>query len=510
MKVTSRISMVAVVAAVGVTVAACGGGSSSSSGGSADAPTTLHLSVQSPPSDFSIGNYSGGDATMFLSVYDTLVHLGVDGTVKPGIAESWDYSDDRKTLTLHIRKGLTFSDGEPLDAAAVAASLEVARKGSSTSQNLASVSQVQATDDATVVVTLSQPDAAVIPSFTGSVGAIGATKELTAPDSKLWPVGSGPYTLDQTKSTVGAKYTLVKNPKYWDAKSFPFKNVEVQVIADQTAAQNAALSGQVDYVGLQSKDVLSQFPDSKFTTGTGKPNAVGALWLVDRTGKLVPALGDVRVRQAINLAIDRDTIAKQLNPGTNHATNQIFSPIGDAYDKSLLSKDDYDVAKAKQLMAEAGYAGGFEVTMPSTVVSTTYEPVISQALGDIGIKVNWQSVPFQDFYSKVFGGNYAMFFMFNGFGGSDAQDLKASLSGVFNPFRSTTPELQQLLATANSASESDQGAAYRKVNDYLVDQAWFAPVSYVTGFYAVPKTISYTPPVVFGQSLQQFQPASSK
>ena len=89
MKVTSRIRVAAVATAAGLFLAACGGGDSSGSG-SGSAPTTLHLSVQAPPSDFSVGNYSGGDATISMSVYDTLDHRAVDGRLQQGIAESWE------------------------------------------------------------------------------------------------------------------------------------------------------------------------------------------------------------------------------------------------------------------------------------------------------------------------------------------------------------------------------------------------------------------------------------
>jgi peptide/nickel transport system substrate-binding protein len=278
---------------------------------------------------------------------------------------------------------------------------------------------------------------------------------------------------------------------------------------DPTAVSNALLAGQLDYAGLQSADARAQFPEGQFTTGTNNPTAVGALFIVDREGAMVPALADERVRRAINLAIDREGIAENLNPGTNHPTNQIFSPEGEAFSEELLEETPYDVEEAKELMAEAGYADGFTVTMPSTVVSTAYESAITQSLSDIGIEVTWESVPFQDFYAKVFGGNYAMFFMFNGFGGADAMDFKAAQSGVFNPFSTTTPELEALVAAADSAPEEEQGEAFRAVNEYLVDEAWYAPISYVTGFYAVPTTVDYTPPVVFGQSVLPFAPAES-
>jgi peptide/nickel transport system substrate-binding protein len=514
MKFTQWARGAAVTAAAALVLSACGGSSTPASGDGADAgsggePTTLRLSLQSPPSNFQIGNWSGGDATLFLSAYDTLVHRALDGSVEPAIAQSWEYNEDRTQLTLSIREGMTFTDGTPVDAAAVAASLEAARQGTSTAQNFAAIASVEATDQFTVVVTLSRPDAALVESLAGTGGAIGAPEVLAAEDSKLWPVGSGPYVLSEEESTVGSKYVLEKNDEHWNADAYPYDTVEVSIMPDPTAVSNAILAGQLDYAGLQSADAQAQFPENQFTTGTNNPTAVGALFLVDRAGSIVPALKDARVRRAINMAFDREGIAKNLNPGTNHPTNQMFHPEDEAFSEELLQETPYDLEEAKQLMADAGYADGFSVTMPSTVVSTAYESVITQSLSDIGIDVTWESVPFQDFYSKVFGGNYGMFFMFNGFGGSAALDYNAFQSGIFNPFHSTTPELEALVAAANAAPEEKQGEAFGALNEYLVDEGWFAPITSVTGFYVVPNTVKYTPPVVFGQSVLPFAPAES-
>lgn len=505
---TVRIATIAVVAATSLVLSACSGTPASEGSGS-NAPATLRLAQSAPPSNLQIGNYSGGDATLFLSVYDTLVHRGVDGSLEPGLAESWEYNADRTELTLKIRQGSTFSSGTPVDAAAVVASLEAARVGSSAAQNLASIQALAAPDANTVVITLSAPDAALVPNFSATMGAIGDPAQLTSEDSKLWPVGSGPYLLAKEKSTVGTKYVLEKNDEYWDAKDFPYSSVEIQVIQDAAAAQNAVLSGQLDFTGLSSQDAMSQFPKDRFTTGQNQPSSMAALWLVDREGTVVPALADVRVRQAINLAVNRDSIAKNLNPSTNFATNQIFSPNGEAYDKDLLKKTAYDVDAAKKLMTEAGYADGFAVDMPSVQgVTTAYESTIQQALADIGITVTWQSVPFQDFYAKIFGGGYGMFFMFNGLSGTDSQDVNAATSGVFNPFNTVDPEYNQLIAAANASSEEDQGAAYRAVNEFFIEQAWFAPISDVAGYYVTSSSVEYTPPVQYGQGVQPFKPAA--
>lgn len=498
----ARTAAVAAAAIGGLLLAGCSAGApDSGSGSSASKAQTLRLAVGSPPADFSIGNL-GGEATLPLSVYDTILHRDVDGGLSGGIAEKWEYSDDLTTLTLHIRKGMSFTDKSAIDAAAVVASLEVARKGASTAGNLASVKSVEARDDLTVVVTLNKPDASLIPTLSSMVGAVGDPDVLTAESSKLQPVGSGPYTLSKD-SVAGSKYILERNEDYWNSKEYPFDRVEVQVISDTTAVQNALKAGQLDFAYIP-KDALAQFPESKFNTGMSKANAFSGLFLVDREGKLIPALKDKRVRQAINLVFDRERMVEKLSAGLGIPTAQVTFPDGPSYSKDLNEVYSYDVERAKKLMAEAGYADGFAVTMPSTPLSTAYESIITQSLGEIGIKVTWETVPLQDFYTKVLGGSYGMYFIFNGYSGSDAQDINAALSGVFNPFQSTSPELQDLIAAANASK--DEGA-FAKVNKFLVDEAWFAPFAAAQAQWAVPKSIDYTPPVVFG-SLLSFKPAN--
>lgn len=500
---------VAVTTAVGVAISLAGCSAPAPSTTGDDSPQTLRLSTSTAPGNFSIGEWTGGDSTLFLSVYDTIINREVEGEITGGLAESWEYSDDFLELTLSIREGLSFSDGEPVNAEAVVASLDASRAGAASSAKLASIEAVSAVDESTVEISLSRPDAALIPLLAGVEGAVGSPAALGEESSQLEPVGSGPYTLDLAATTTGSEYVLQKNEENWNADAYPFETVEMQVIADPTAVQNALLSGQLDAGGVASADLVAIFPENDFFNGLNNPTALAGLWLVDREGAIVPALADERVRRAINLAIDRESIVNNVNPGVTSVSNQVVSPVGAAFDEGLISETEFDLDEANELMADAGYGDGFEVTMPSTVLSTTYESILSQQLGEIGITVNWEVVPFQDFYAKVFQGTYGMFFMFNGFSGSDAQDVSASLSGLFNPFGTTTPELEELVAAANATADADEAGAFLPVNEYLVEEAWFAPISAASGYYVVSNDLEYTVPLVGSQSVRPWSPASS-
>lgn len=504
MKKPIGIRAAAVALAAVLALTGCASQSSPDSGPTKD---DLQLSVQAPTADLSVGNFGGGDTTIYFAVYDRLVVQDLDGGLVPSAAESWEYSSDNTVLTFTIREGQTFSNGEDLDAAAVVASLEAQRVGPASSAQLASIASVEAPDASTVVITLAQPDGSLIWQLAGSNGAISAPGALGEESAKLEPIGSGPYVLDPEAGTVGSVYELAKNPDHWNAEAYPFETVTVSVIADPTAVQNAMKTGQLDFANLASPDLATQFPEGDFTTGEANPTAVGGLFIVDREGLVVPALADVRVRQAINIAIDRDTIAEKLTPGVGGPTAQMASPAGEAYDPALNDVYEYDIDAAKELMADAGYADGFSLTMPSTVLSLTFDATIAQQLADIGITVEYETVPFQDLYAKLYAGAYGMFWFYNGYGGSDAKDMTQILSGAVNPQATMTPELQGLLEAANAAPLDEQGSAFGAVNAYYVDEAWFAPVNAATGLWVASNSITYTPPVVYGGSLLAWQPA---
>ena len=515
MRLRHAFRLAAVAAVAGLALSGCtssDNGDVTSSGAPVVVDQTLRIAANTAPASFQIGNWtSGGESILSTSIYDTVVTRGNDGKLLPGVAESWEYSADRMTLTFHIRPGMTFSDGTPVDAAAVVANMEVLRTAPATSQVWSSVSAVTATDDLTVVVAFSAPDAALLPQLGSVNGAIGSPKVLTADSSQLEPVGSGPYILNLDESVAGSSYVLDRNPDHWNVAAYPFAHVIVTVMPDTTAQQNALLAGQLDVIPVvASPDVVAQFPTDKFNSGKNLPSSVAALWFIDQTGSIVPALADVRVRKAINMAFDRTLIAKNLVGGDSSVTNQLFNPVSSkAFESSLLDKTPFDIAGAKKLMAEAGYPDGFEVTMPSTTITQQYEATIAQSLADIGIKVTWESLAFNDFFAKIFGGTYGMYFMYNGFSGSDATDFKATRSGIFNPFGYTTPELDALVEKANLASDADQTAAYQAINEYLVDQAWAAPLNADGGFWIASKNITYTPPVSYGLNLLPFAPAAN-
>ncbi|NUU25232.1 MAG: ABC transporter substrate-binding protein [Streptomycetaceae bacterium] len=470
--------------------AGCGGASDKPASGTG----TLALSVLGAPNSFEVSQLSDGQAAyVWNSVYDTLLYTDNKGRIQPNAAESWAYTDGGRTLTLKLRKGMTFSNGHPVNAAGVKASLDYVRATPGVQQShLLAVASVEAPDDVTVVLRLNAPDGALLTSLTMGAGAIADPATMKDPTAGLNPIGSGPYVLDKGATVNGSTYLLKKRKDYWNAAAYPFESVKVKVMADRTAAVNALQAGELN-AGTVEPTQADQVKSAGFDVTLVPATALGILVIGDRDGTMVKPLGDVRVRKAINMAFDRQKMVTQLLRGAGTATAQVFNPKLPAYDPALDAKYPYDPAAAKKLLAEAGYPDGFSVTMPSLFTSKTFEPTVAQALKDIGINVTWEPVPAQNNTIALSSGKYAMYFTAEGLNSAPRDAEKYfTPEGNRNPFHTANPEIAGLLQQASGEQDPAKAAeAYRRVSAYAVENAWAAPVFSVGTTWVTKKGITY-------------------
>lgn len=481
MKFRPRVALAAFVTAAALVLTGC------SAGGSNDTATTSStvakggtltigalVDVKSfDPAQAHIGHY----LQYFQPVYDSLLRRKPDGTLVPMLATKWVYNSTSTVLTLTLHKDVTFSDGTKVDADAVKINLDRFRTGNGPdASTLAQISNVEAKDASTVVITLKAPDPALLSNLGNADGFIASPKAIDGGKIATAPVGSGPYTLDTSATVAGSVYTFVKTKNYWDPSLQVYDTIVVKPIIDTTAMLNALLSGQVN-VALLTAKTEAQAKSAGFTEYKYGTDWQGLL-IFDRNGAMVPALKDVRVRQAINYAIDKKTLLAQVGKGFGTVTSQVFGPTTSAYEKSLDAAYPYNVAKAKKLMADAGYAKGFSVTMPT--VAGAFDPAltagIAQNLADIGITVNWQNIAISDFISGMVQGKYPMswFSLFQGSPWVAANQI-ITPNATYNPFHTTDPKVESLVTTIQTGSESEQATAAKQLNEYITAQAWFAP-----------------------------------
>lgn len=492
----TRPPRVAALAAAGLAailaLSACSAPAAEDSAESAQSTASLSIAITNVPNSIDPAVISQSpDATIWSALYDRLLSVDPDGKYVPNAAESWEYSDDGLTLTLKLRDDLSFSNGDPIDSAAVKATIDYVRKTPGAGQTgWKQAESIEAPDPQTLVITLSQPDPLLLDGLATYLGVIADPATLGDPDNAQQPLESGPYTLDKEATVTGSVYVMQRRDDYWNADAYPFKKLTVKAITDYQALYNALSSGELD-AGYAPSDQIPALEGNGFVNHVIEGQGTGSLIFADRDGEILPALADVRVRQAINMAIDRDGFVSQVLNGAGKAAEQKVTPGTIGYVEKLNETYQYDVEKARELMAEAGYADGFEVTMPSNFLSQSYEPIIGQALKDIGITVNWQVMQPQDPIWESL--RFPMGFWVDG-GANTANSMIMNYGpdGSFNPWHVTTPELDELFATAYAATDEDSAAAaWEAINTYAVEEALSAPIFFTQANMVTRPGIEY-------------------
>ncbi|MGO4753566.1 ABC transporter substrate-binding protein, partial [Streptomyces sp. 2MCAF27] len=391
-----------------------------------------------------------------------------------------------------LRTGLKFTDGTPVDAEAVRQSLLHTKSGTaSAAGEIQDITGVEAVDTHTVAIKLSHPTAALLPALGQVPGMIAAPKALKDPKT---PIGSGPYKLDTAASTAGQTYTYTRNADYWNAKAFPYDKIVIKYLADPTARTNALLSGQLDGATLNLNRVAT-VKGRGLNVITHQPGDVEGLYIWDRAGKKVPALGKLKVRQALNHAFDRQGIIKAAKTGLGTPTAQLFARGEDGHDAGLDNAYSYDPAKARKLLAEAGYPNGFSVTIPDlSAMFPQEQAALTQSLKDIGVKVKLDNLPGDQVFSSMLSGKYAMsFFKLGAPTAWDKVQLQLTAKSTWNPFKYHDPKADDLITRIGKATGAERTSLFEELNTYVVDQAWNAPWDVISYAYATAKDVKVTP-----------------
>jgi len=291
-----------------------------------------------------------------LHVYDQLVRVGKDGaSIEPDAADSWRPSADGKTWVLHIRDGLTFADGTPLTAGDAAFALDrAASKDSNFEDNFALIDHAVATDPHTLVVTLKKPSASFLAYASLYAASIGPEKLIQAQGKGFWdkPVGSGPLIL--TEWVKNDHITLKRNPRYWQ-KPYPYLDeLRFDVLTDDNTRMLKFRSGELDIATNVPPNQVEPLKRTKGMSVKLFPQMRFDYVYYNHARK---PFNDLRVRQALNYAIDHQAILKSVLFGYGSLAGSMLPPM--LYWNNQLKPYAFDVAKAKALLQEAGLGGGF-------------------------------------------------------------------------------------------------------------------------------------------------------
>ncbi|MFF1571387.1 ABC transporter substrate-binding protein [Leifsonia sp. NPDC058292] len=472
-----------------VTLSGCTAGNTSSSASASKQALTLGITADitgwDPSNQPAYQNYP------MMAVWDTLIQCDKLGKPLPGLAESWKISADNRTISATLRSGQKFSDGTPADSAAVKATFEFSAANGGGAARYKGI-KVDAPDSTHVSITWPTANPLIVLN-TCNV-PLTTPKVLAAKNFKA-PVGSGPYVLDASHTTQGSVYSFTKNDSYWDAKDYPYKKLAVKVLPSDTAVLSALKTGQIDG-SLITTSTVSQAKSSGLKLQTLKGNTTRLL-ITDHLGKTIPALGSVDVRRAMNMVFDKDAVADKLYLGNAKPAYQIFRPGSDAYIEGMKDAYPYDVAKAKQLMKDAGYESGFTLTIPVIVGSGVDKllPYVTQQLALINIKVEQQALSGPNMYSELLSGKFPVPLWPLGNYGESLQDIYDYVltDGIWNVSHQDDPTIDSLWKKITSTSGDQRKQAEHDINEYITKQAWFVPMAYPDGFYAYNSKITVQP-----------------
>lgn len=405
-------------------------------------------------------------------VYDTLLKRNQNGTPGPGLAESWEYVDDL-TLILHIRQGVKFHNGEALDANDIVYNLNRAYNSDYTNWMVTTLDleNTKATDDNTVEVKLTSPTGALLTQLCFLYIVDMETVEGGV-DQNETPIGTGPFVFKEWFR--GDRLEFTTNQEYWGTVA-PFDTLVMRVITESSSRAMEIEAGGVDIImGVASNDManLEANPEVNLLSAPSYGNV-----FIGMNCSAEP-FNNKTLRQAINYALDKEAIVQAVYTGRGVVANGPISPTIWGYDPDLTGYP-YDEAKAKELLAEAGYPDGLEITM---TVSDSQEridiaTIVQNQLGKIGVTVKVETLENATYLDRIIAASTQMYVLGWTTNTGDAD------YGLYEPFYTGMPTWcntatysnpavdEQLDIGRTSTDEATRLAAYKKVQEMIVDDA---------------------------------------
>ena len=449
------------------------------------------------------------------NIFDTLVRFDKDIKVLPGLSESWS-NPEPKVWIMKLRKGVKFHNGNTFNADDVVFSFNRIKnwKKSGFKGKVSMIDKVEKVDDYTVKFITKK----AFPVFLRKLTYLAILdKETVENKSDDWvglhPIGTGPYKLELWRK--GDQIKLKANQDYWAGKP-KFDEVIFRVLSNNATRTAAILSGEVDLINrVPVVDVNRIKSNSKLNTFV-KPG-LRLIYLQmdqfrDKSPYVQTADGknpfmDVRVRRAIYYGIDEDAIIQYIMKGFAVPAAQFHPSVVVGYDPSI-KRVKYDPAKAKELLAEAGYPNGFSVTLDAPNNRYINDAQIAQAiaasLAKIGIKVKVSAVPKSSFFPKT-AKQLTSFFLI-GWASSDG-DGSSMLDGVvhskddargygrYNNGKYSNPRVDKLIeeSDANMDPKSRVKQMQEAQRIAILEDQSIIPLHYQVDIYASSKKIDFEP-----------------
>jgi len=371
--------------------------------GAASAKDSIIVAMQLEPPHLDPTSAAAGaiDSVLYSNVFEGLTRFMGDGAVVPGLAESWEISNDGLTYTFTLHGGVTFHDGTTLDGEDVKFSLDRARAEDSTNAQkalFAGITDITVVDPQTVKITLAEPNGNFLFNLAWGDAVIVAPESID--DIKTNPVGTGAFKF--TNWVQGDRIDLTRNADYWGTPAV-LNAATFKFISDPTAAFASVMAEDVDaFISFPAPENIPQFEaDPRFQVLVGSTEGETIL----STNNKQPPFDDVRVRQALAHAIDRQAIVDGAMFGYGTPIGSHFAPHNPAY-LDLTANSSFDPEKSKALLAEAGMGDGFTTTLhlPPPSYARRGGEIIAAQLAEVGIKAEIINVEWAQWLETVFRG----------------------------------------------------------------------------------------------------------
>jgi len=351
---------------------------------------------------------------VFAALCDKLIDIDAKLDFRPQLATQWDWSQDGKALVMKIRSGVVFHDGTPLDSEAVKINIDRYRTAdySRRKSEVKSIANVVVVDPLTIRFELSEPDAPLLSVLADRAGMMLSPKALAALGQNIasQPVCAGPFRF--VERVAQQKITLQRFENYWDASRIHISQVVFQPMPDTTVRTANLLAGSLELVErLQPTDLKQLKMDKRVKVVTSTALAYNTLSINlghgPRAAQSVLAK-DQRVREALELALDREALMQVVFDGEYIATNQPHAVDSPWYIKEL-PIPPRDLAKARRLLADAGVARpSFTLSVVNSPLETQVAQVLQSMVGEAGFDMKIEVLEANTLTNNATNGNYEM------------------------------------------------------------------------------------------------------
>lgn len=436
--------------------------------------------------------------TLFL-IFDSLINVNPDFSLKPGLAESWSFENDGKRIVLNLRRGVKFHDDTPFNAEAVKwnfdTRLDPETNSTQRSQLAPVIDSVEAVDDHTVAINLKQPYPPLLAQLSDRAGLmVSPTAAQTyGSDAGSHPVGTGPFKFKEW--VRGNHISLVRNEDFWEEGLPYLDGVVFNDIPSNVVGVQRMMIGELDYIGqLTAVDTrLAAASDD-----IALVPAVGGNWHSLQWRWDAAPFDNPKLRQALAHALNRERMNKILWDGKANISDGV-TPNGLWWTPKELVQHDYDPEKAKALLAESGVAPGTTLTLaaPSGEPLQRLAELAKEDFESIGLKIQLAPVPMSDYYAKTVAGEIK-FTPMRWSQRSDPDGLIQYLfssKGTANSTGYRNDEVDQWIEEARVTGDTEvRKGLYDKIQYQISADLPYLPIGFSSEFSAIRETAhGFTP-----------------